>query len=269
MVKKRLVFTLLHDGEDFVLSRNFRLQKVGNLEWLRKNYRFENTARSIDELIILNVNRDPTSISTFAEVLKAVTHGCFVPVSAGGGVRSTEDAALLLRSGADKIVLNTILHTDMDTVKNISLKFGQQCIVASVDVLTSGNGDFRSYYQNGVTPSVKTVIELLVDLQNGPIGELYLNAIHRDGTGQGYDINLLDLLPKGFNKPVILAGGVGNSEHFHKGLMDGRVDAVATAHLFNFVGDGLARARENLKKNGHVFPQWDYAQGIDSKRQGG
>jgi len=83
---------------------------------------------------------------------------------------------------------------------------------------------------------------------------------------RGYGINLLDLLPKEFNKPVKLTGGVGSFEHFHKGLMDERVDAVATAHLFNFVGVGLASARENLQKNGHVFPQWEYAQGIDSKR---
>lgn len=97
---------------------------------------------------------------------------------------------------------------------------------------------------------------------------MYLDTIHRDGAGHGYGINLLDLLQAEFNKLVILAGGVGSFEHFHKGLMDGRVDVAAIAHLFNFVGDGLASAREDPQKNGCISPQWEYAQGIDSKRQG-
>lgn len=92
---------------------------------------------------------------------------------------------------------------------------------------------------------------------NNAVGEIYLNSIDRDGTGQGYDIHLLDHLPREMPKPVILAGGAGNSTHLAEGLADPRVDAVATAHLFNFVGDGLKRARQLLIADGIDLPIWD------------
>ncbi len=92
---------------------------------------------------------------------------------------------------------------------------------------------------------------------HAPVGEIYLNSIDRDGTGQGYDLKTLDLLPPGISKPIILAGGVGNAIHLAEGLADPRVDAVATANLFNFVGDGLKQARKNLVAGGIDLPVWD------------
>jgi cyclase len=89
------------------------------------------------------------------------------------------------------------------------------------------------------------------------VGELYLNSMDRDGTGQGYDLGLLELLPANISKPIILAGGVGNAAHLAAGLADSRVDAVATAHLFNFIGDGLKQARKSLISSGIELPLWD------------
>ena len=89
------------------------------------------------------------------------------------------------------------------------------------------------------------------------VGELYLNSMDQDGTGQGYDLQLLDLLPANMPKPVILAGGVGNATHLAAGLADPRVDAVATAHLFNFIGNGLKQARQALISGGVNLPLWD------------
>lgn len=89
------------------------------------------------------------------------------------------------------------------------------------------------------------------------VGEIYLNSIDCDGTGQGYDLGLLDQLPPNMSKPVILAGGVGNAIHLAAGFADPRVDAAATAHLFNFVGDGLKQARQSLIADGVVLPIWD------------
>ena len=89
------------------------------------------------------------------------------------------------------------------------------------------------------------------------VGELYVNSMDRDGTGQGFDLNILDLLPRSLKKPVILAGGAGNANHLLVGLRDARVDAVATANLFNFVGNGLKEARQSLVSNGIVLPMWD------------
>jgi len=107
MLKKRMIFTLLYNHGAFMLSRNFRLQKVGGLSWLKKNYDFSQVAFSIDELIVLDVSRGERDLAQFCEHLKGLADGCFVPIAAGGGVRSLADARMLLRSGADKVVVNT------------------------------------------------------------------------------------------------------------------------------------------------------------------
>ena len=134
MLKKRLIFTLLHDSGNFMLSRNFRLQKVGDLNWLKRNYDFQKISFYIDELIILDVSRKDRSIEKFCEILKEISYGCFVPISSGGGIRSMNDAKKILRSGADKIILNTTLFEDFKLVKELSREFGQQCIVGSLDI---------------------------------------------------------------------------------------------------------------------------------------
>ena len=101
------------------------------------------------------------------------------------------------------------------------------------------------------------VNSVLSRLDNFPVGEIYLNSIDQDGTGNGYDLDILNILPSGINKPVVFAGGVGNSKHLAAGLSDPRIDAVATAHLFNFIGDGLKKARNDLIEIGYDLPIWD------------
>src|SRR4051812_5829885 len=107
MPRKRIIFTLLHDNGNFMLSRNFRLQRVGNATWLEKNYNFAEIAFAIDELIVLDVSRGTRDFSAFCSCLARVTKGCFAPIAAGGGVRDVQQAKELLRSGADKIVVNS------------------------------------------------------------------------------------------------------------------------------------------------------------------
>jgi cyclase len=126
-----------------------------------------------------------------------------------------------------------------------------------VDLVRSDPAGFEVRVDGGQRALSGSARERLVMLQEKPIGDLYLNSIDRDGTGQGYNLDVLDLLPKDFGVPVILAGGAGNTNHFESGLRDDRVDAVATAHLLNFVGDGLHKARENLIARGVHLPVRD------------
>lgn len=257
MLKKRLIFTLLYARGQFMLSRNFRLQKVGDIRWLQKNYDFSKVSFSIDELIVLDVTRGERDISAFCDALKALTEGCFVPISAGGGVRSLGQARTLLRSGADKVVVNTPLYDNMALVDELAGEFGRQCVVASVDLKRSPDGSYQAWACDGSKPIGVPVGELIARVSGAPVGEVYLNSIDRDGTGQGYDLAMLDLLPASLRKPIILAGGAGYTRHLLSGLQDPRVDAVATAHLFNFVGDGLKQARGSLISNGVSLPLWD------------
>lgn len=257
MLKKRLIFTLLYSDRQFMLSRNFRLQKVGDLKWLQTHYNFSHISHSIDELIVLNVTPGGGGHDEFCRALQLLADDCFIPISAGGGVNTIETARNLLRAGADKIIINTALYSKNGFIRHLASVFGQQCVVASMDIKRSPDGIYQVWSEAGRKLLEDTAPLLISQVVNDDIGELYLNSIDRDGTGQGYDFELLDMLPNNMSKPVILAGGVGNVKHLEAGLADPRVDAAATAHLFNFVGDGLKNARYSLINNGINLPSWD------------
>ena len=255
-VHKRLIFALLYDSGKFMLSRNFRLQQVGDLNWLEKNYNFRETALAIDELIVLNVERSRESLEPFFEHVKKLNDDCFVPIAAGGGIRSVEDARKLLRSGADKVVINSILHDDRALVTELAAEFGKQCLVASIDTKRV-DGTFRVFIDNGTRIVDGDLSSYLSDLATLPIGEIFLNSMDRDGTGQGYDEEMLGHVPRDIAIPLILVGGAGKPEHFTFGLTDDRVDAVCTAHLFNFVGNSLQLSRDHLLSEGMNLVRWD------------
>lgn len=255
MLKKRIIFTLLYSDGYFMLSRNFRLQRVGDDYWLKKNYDFSSVSFYIDELVVLDVSRGQRDSARFCRSLQSITQGCFVPIAAGGGVRSVDDARRLLRSGADKVVLNSPLFSDAELVRHIAQEFGQQCVVGSIDVGGGAGQAYNVAVGNGAEILSGDAGARLGEVDYASIGEVYLNSISRDGTGQGYDLHLLDLMPPG-EVPIILAGGVGNANHLREGLADPRVDAVATAHLFNFVGNGLKLARESIVAAGFELASW-------------
>ena len=256
MLKKRVIFTLLYDNGSFMLSRNFRLQKVGNLEWLKKNYNFSKLSFSIDELVLLDVTRTNQDHEKFLSHVRALSEVCFIPIAAGGGVRDIELAHRLVNNGADKIVINSLVGKDMDTIDNIVAELGSQCVLASVDVKKVKN-DYKVFTENGTVEQSYTVQEWLQKLAEVPVGEVYLNSIDRDGTGQGYQTELVEFIPDDFQLPIILSGGAGKYQHFINGLEDKKVDAVATAHLFNFIGNSLEDSRTALLNNGFNLAKWD------------
>lgn len=256
MLKNRMIFALLYDNGSFMLSRNFRLQKVGDLQWLQKNYNFASVAFSIDELIVLDVSRGERNVERFCDHLKALAEGCFVPIAAGGGIRTIAHAKQLLRSGADKVVINSPLFDGRSLVTELASEFGQQCLVAALDVKSAAGGGYALWADNGGRQVQGTLAEWLRAIAEYPVGEVYLNSMDRDGTGQGYEMAMLDHLPASFPISVILAGGAGKPHHLAEGLRDHRVDAVSTAHLFNFVGDGLKKARQALLSEGFNLAEW-------------
>ena len=225
-----------------MLSRNFRLQKVGDFKWLKKHYNFEKIASSIDELIILDVTREGRDINEFSSVVKDVIKNVFIPVACGGGIRTLDDAKLLLKSGADKIVVNTMLHSNKELINSLVKNYGSQFVVGSIDFQIE-NDVKKVYINNGQLKIDQNLQDFLLEVEKLSIGEIYLNSIQKDGTGQGYDIkNLEDTLAK-ITTPIILAGGAGNYLHLIEGLKINSVDAVATANLFNFLGDALPKSR--------------------------
>ena len=114
MLRKRLIFTLLFSEKNFYISRNFNLQKVGDIKWLYSNYNFDNISRFIDELIIIDVSREKRNIDRLCDCVKVLSKKCFLPLSVGGGINNIEKAKKLFKSGADKIVVNTGLFYNQE-----------------------------------------------------------------------------------------------------------------------------------------------------------
>ncbi len=256
MLRKRIIFTLIYSEGFFMQSRNFRLQKVGSLSWLEKNYKFQSIAFSLDELIVLNATKSNKSITEFASVVSNLVNNVFIPIAAGGGIRNMDDAELLFNSGADKIVLNSVLFQDPNLVTSLVKRYGSQSIVASIDYKIN-NGSHEVYINDGITKINLNLDEYLVYLEKLEIGEIYLNSIEKDGTGFGYDFETIKKYDSRIKTPLIIAGGAGNEIHFKEGLQYNNVSAVATANLFNFIGDGLPNARYKLIASEENIANWN------------
>jgi imidazole glycerol-phosphate synthase subunit HisF len=251
MLRKRLIFTLVYADGFFNQSRNFRLQKVGNIRWLERNYKFRNIAFSLDELIVLNASKNDKGMAQFSATLAELVDDVFIPIAAGGGIRSMEDAEMLFANGADKIVLNSCLYTDKGLVKKLVEKYGSQSIVAAIDY--KGENVFISDGAEQIEMCLSEYIKYISTLN---VGEVYLNSIEKDGTGFGYDISLIEELTEQISVPLIIAGGAGNEKHLIEGLEVKGVNAVATANLFNFIGDGLPNARVSALESGCNLANW-------------
>jgi imidazole glycerol-phosphate synthase subunit HisF len=248
MLRKRLIFTLIYSDGFFMQSRNFRLQKVGNIDWLEKNYQFRDISFSLDELIVLDASRGDRNITRFSEVLSRLTEDVFIPISAGGGVRSINDAESLFNNGADKIILNSMLFENKKIVLDIIKKYGSQSVVGSVDYISD-----NVFINNGEKKIEIPLEDYINVISNYGVGEIYLNSIENDGTGFGYDIKVIHKISRLTQIPLIVAGGAGNEKHLLEVLLIDNVDAAATANLFNFIGDGLPNARKIiLDLNGNL-----------------
>ncbi|KJJ85227.1 imidazole glycerol phosphate synthase subunit hisF [Candidatus Omnitrophus magneticus] len=258
MLKKRLIFTLLYDSGNYMLSRNFRLQEAGNLEWLRENYSFDAIAFSIDELVVLNVSRKNADMDEFCAHLIELSKKYFLPVSAGGWIRSVEDGYKILNANADKLVLNTAIIENPNLVSSLSKIFGRQCVVISIDAKKIEN-DYYIFIKQGSYNTGLKVQEIIRRAEDLGSGEIYLTSIEKDGTGFGYDLNLLELAGNQTKLPIIASGGVGKYSHFIEGLKYNHIQAVSTANIYNFVVDGLINARRTIEKNGINLASWEYS----------
>lgn len=233
----------------FCLSRNFRLQKVGDINWLLNSYPFGSISQIIDELSIINLSRksfNEVSDQYLKDVDKVISK-VFIPLTLGGGLRETKDVEKLFTFGADKIQINHLLQQKNNSlITSLSKRYGNQSIIASIDV-RSINGKYFTFSDHGKIKSFE-LTEFLNFLRNLNIGELNITSIDKDGTGQGYDLRIMNFI-KDFHTPVIMSGGAGKPEHFLEVLKFKNISGVSTSNLFNFMGSSLKQAKEFLQKN--------------------
>jgi cyclase len=240
---KRIIYALLYCDRSFYLSRNFRLQKVGDVEWLKNNFGFGETCNFIDELIILNVKEKPNQedFKFFFEDINNLREKIFVPITLGGGIRNLENAKAYFDNGADKILVNYIAHQDTAICKKIASIYGEQAISIMVD-FKKENGIINTYINSGKILS-QTLEDFILSVTKIKFGELILNSIDKDGTASGFNFDCLEIIPKKFRNPVLMMGGAGKPEHFFSVLNEEKVSGIITANLFNFLGNGLEEAR--------------------------
>jgi cyclase len=256
MLRKRIIFALIYGDGNFMQSRNFRLQKVGNLHWLEKNYKFQDIAFALDELIVLNASKGDKKMTEFASTVSKLVNDVFIPIAAGGGIRSMQEAELLFKSGADKIVLNSLLVENPNMVKELIKNYGSQSVVACIDCKLKDD-TYEIYIKDGTLKIDYDLKAYVAYLEELGVGEIYLNSIDKDGTGFGYDQNLIDTVNKITSLPLIIAGGAGNENHLAQGLKLENVSAVATANLFNFIGNGLPNARSQIIAANENIANWN------------
>jgi cyclase len=241
MLRKRIIFALIYSNGSFMQSRNFRLQKVGNLHWLEKNYKFQNIAFALDELIVLNATKGEKNMTEFASTISKLVNNVFIPIAAGGGIQTMEDAELLFKNPS--------------IVKELIKNYGSQSVIASVDCKLNGSV-YEIFIKDGTQKIDFELLEYINYLEKLEVGEIYLNSIDKDGTGFGYDQTLIELVNKATCLPLIIAGGAGNENHLAQGLKIENVGAVATANLFNFIGDGLPNARKQIINSNENIANW-------------
>jgi cyclase len=257
MLKKRLIFTLLVSDSDFQLSRNFALQKVGNLAWLYDCYNLDAIFKSIDELVILNVSRDPVANQEkFLNVVQKLAKNCFVPIALGGGIRTSEDAYKYMDRGADKLVLGQATFNNAPLVKELVSIFGGQSMTAAIDFLRK-NQNRQVMIENGQKDSGFTLEKSLEIVRSLGFGELMLTSIEKDGTGQGYDMEAYEIASKILNIPIIASGGVGKFVHLADSLQQPFISAANTANIFNFMMNGLIDARKSIEDSGIKLAHWN------------
>jgi cyclase len=253
---KRIIFSLLFDSGNFILSRNFRRQRIGNISWLMNNYSFQTVSFGVDEILILNISPTDEFDALFLEVLRAICCSCLIPITAGGRVKGLSDCDKLFQNGADKIFLNSLLFFDLPTCRNIANKFGSQALVAGLNFSYSNSG-FRLHFANGEVCHADEISSHIKRIEDSGAGELVMQSVDRDGTSIGLDLNVIGVLPPSLELPIVLMGGVGKAEHVLQGLGHPRIDGVATANLLNFIGNSLLETRNKAIAAGLDIPVFD------------
>ena len=250
-VLKRIIFCLYYKNGFFHLSRNFSLQKVGDVDWLIRNFGFGKATNYIDEIIILLVKKNPTKSdfnNFFRDILK-LRKSLFIPITLGGGIRDLKISKKSFDNGADKILINTLAYENKQVIEKIADFYGSQAICIMVDHKKINNEiNLYSYY--GTRLNKISLRKHLENLNSLSCGEIILNSIDNDGNAAGIDLTILDNVEIGIKKPILIMGGAGKPEHLSKVLASKKISGVITANLFNFLGDGLKLARNfALEKN--------------------
>jgi cyclase len=205
-----------------------------------------------DELIFLNIERDRASVQPLAELMQRVSRECFMPLSVGGGIHSFDDAAYLIQNGADKVVINSAAYRDRDLIRRIADRFGTQAVIVAVDAKRNDAG-YALFSNSASQPETTNLVSHIKACEDAGAGEFLIQSIDRDGTMDGFELDLLKLACAAATVPVIGCGGSGQYNHLKEAFLQTEVSALACGSLFNFSDSNPLRAKAFLSNYGLPF----------------
>ncbi|MEM6299623.1 MAG: HisA/HisF-related TIM barrel protein [Bacteroidota bacterium] len=262
MLKKRLIPVLYIMNGLIVRSETFSQHKIiGNVVNEVQRYNQWN----IDELVYIDISRTKSydsrrddhrvqRIRSIDDILKLVSQECFMPLTFGGGIRDYETIAHYLNSGADKVVLNTLFHTDPKVVRQAIQNFGAQAIVAALDFRVE-EGEITFYHSYGKERIEKSYTEMADYVQKLGCGEVLLTSIDQDGTGEGYDMESIKKMLPLFDVPVVACGGAMDTFDFVELSQLEEISGIAAGNMFHFTENSYPRSKKQLVAKGLNFRQ--------------
>jgi cyclase len=207
-------------------------------------------AAGADELTFLDITASSENRDTLYDVVSKTAEACFMPLTVGGGVRKSEDIRKLLLAGADKVSINTAAVNDPDFVKQAAQKFGDQCIVVSIDAKETSPGKFEIFTHGGRNPTGIDAVSFARRMAENGAGELLVTSMDRDGTKAGYNLALTRAIADAVTVPVIASGGVGSLDDLVAGIREGHATAVLAASIFHFGTFTIGQAKAHMVKAG-------------------
>ena len=211
-------------------------------------------AEGADELVFLDITASSDGRASMVDVISRTAEQVFIPFTVGGGIRSVEDARRMLRAGADKVSVNTSAVENPQLITEIASEFGSQCVVCAVDAKSRSDGSagYEVFLHGGRTPTGIDVVEWVTRACALGAGEILLTSMDRDGTKEGFDLEITRRVSDAVGVPVIASGGVGTLEHLVDGIVIGGADAVLAASIFHFGEFTVAQAKQRMLDAGII-----------------
>ena len=247
ILKTRIIPCLLLKGHSLVKSIKFdNFRTVGNSIQSARLF----NAQRVDELVVLDINASRQNYPPNYKVMAHIAEECYMPICLGGGIRTLEHIGQLLRVGADKVMINSGGYDDPDFISKAAEEFGSQCIVAGIECKSNDKGSYTVFTHGGSVSTGLGPVEWANKIVNLGAGEIFLYSIDKDGTMEGYDLDLISTVTRNVDVPVIACGGVGSHDHLVEGVMEGGASAVAASSIFYFTEISPISAKEYMKKSG-------------------
>ena len=207
-------------------------------------------SQGADELTFLDITASNENRDILYDLVQKTAEVCFMPLTIGGGVRNLEDIRKLLLAGADKVSINTQAVQNPEIVKNAAEKFGNQCIVVAIDARKVKNGKWEIFTHGGRNATGLDALDWSRKVSQLGAGEILLTSMDRDGTKDGFDLELTKMVSDSIPIPVVASGGVGNLDHLVEGIVHGHASAVLAASIFHFGIHTIVEAKEFMKRKG-------------------